>query len=49
MILAAMIADTVSLAASIRAYVASIVFFAAGFGTSLSSTLVMMPSVPSLR
>ena len=48
MIFAAMIAETVSLALSMRAYVASIVFFAAGFGTSLSSTFVMMPSVPSL-
>ena len=47
MIFAAMIAETVSAAASMRAKVASIVFFAAGLGTSLSSTFVMMPSVPS--
>ncbi len=47
MIFAAMIAETVSAAASMRAKVASMVFFAAGLGTSLSRTLVMTPSVPS--
>ena len=43
MMRAAMIADTVSAASSIRSYSASIVRRAAGRGTSLSSTSVMMP------
>ena len=47
MMRAAMIADTVSAASSIRSYSASIVRRAAGRGTSFSSTSVMMPSVPS--
>ena len=47
MIRAAMIAETVSAASSMRSYSASIVWRAAGRGTSLSSTSVMIPSVPS--
>ena len=47
MIFAAMMSETVSPAASIEVYVASIVFRAAGWGTSFSSTRVTMPSVPS--
>ena len=48
MICAAMMSLTVCAAASIASKVATIVFFAAGLGMSLSSTLVMTPSVPSL-
>ena len=47
MIFRAMIANTVAAAASIRANVASSVLLAAGLGTSFSSTLVMIPRVPS--
>ena len=48
MIWAAMMSLTVCAAASIAPKVATIVFFAAGLGISLSSTWVMTPSVPSL-
>ena len=47
-ILAAMMAETVSAADSIRAYIARSVWRAAGFGRSLRSTSVTTPSVPSL-
>ena len=47
MICAAMMADTASAARSICAKLATIVFFACGFGISRSKTLVMTPSVPS--
>ena len=47
-IFASMMADTVAAAASIRAYVARIVWRAAGLGSSRSSTSVTTPSVPSL-
>ena len=46
-IFAAMMADTVSAASSMVLKTASNVFRVAGFGMSLSRTLVMMPSVPS--
>ena len=48
MIFAAMMAETVSGRPSIRAKVASRVCLAAGLGSSLSSTFVITPSVPSL-
>ena len=47
MIRAAMIAETVSAASSIRSYNASIVWRASGRGTSLSRISVMTPRVPS--
>ena len=48
MILAAMIAEIVSAADSIRSYRASMVRRAGGRGSNFNVTSVMIPSVPSL-